>query len=345
MKNLIEIQKKIIPQAIELMGKRYAILRQISISQPIGRRVLSNMIDLSERTIRTEIEFLKDSNLIDISVSGMSLTEEGGRFLEKMDTVMGEIMGISDLEIKLAEKLGIKKVVISKNANDSDDILAEGVAKTAANYIMSNLGSNDKIAIAGGTTMRRVAMNLRQDKNTEDFYEGVMVMPTRGSVGSDIDIQANSIAALAAKKLGCSVEFLYVPDEIDGSAKETLLAIPDMKKTLDDLKVADMVVFSIGRADVMAKRRNMNDVDLKFLMDSGAIGEAFGHYFNKDGEVVMKLNTVGIDLDMYRNTKNPVVVFSGNEKVESFLALYRLNRNITLITDEKSAKEVLNRLV
>ena len=40
MKNLIEVQKKIIPQAIDLMEKRYAILRQINISQPIGRRML-----------------------------------------------------------------------------------------------------------------------------------------------------------------------------------------------------------------------------------------------------------------------------------------------------------------
>ena len=345
MKNLIEIQKKIIPQAIELMGKRYAILRQISISQPIGRRVLSNIIDLSERTIRTEIEFLKDSNFIEISVSGMSLTEEGGRFLEKMDSVMGEIMGISDLEIKLQEKLGIQKIVVSKNSNDHEDLMIEGVCKTAANYIINNLSPQDKIAIAGGTTMRRVAQNLRQDKNEEGYYKDVIVMPTRGSVGSDIDIQANSIAALAAKNLGCDVEFLYVPDEIDGNARDTLLTIPDVKKTLDDLKLADMVVFSIGRADLMARRRNMSESEISNLISKGAICEAFGHYFNKDGEVVMKLNTVGIDVDMYKNTKNAIVVFAGNEKVESFLALYKLNKNITLITDEYSAKEILNRLV
>ena len=43
MKNLLEIQKKLIPQAIELMERRYSILRQISLSEPIGRRTLSNV--------------------------------------------------------------------------------------------------------------------------------------------------------------------------------------------------------------------------------------------------------------------------------------------------------------
>ena len=77
MKNIIEVQKKIIPQAIELMEKRYAVLRQIAISQPIGRRMLANVLNLSERTTRTEVDFLKSQKMIDISVSGMTLTEEG----------------------------------------------------------------------------------------------------------------------------------------------------------------------------------------------------------------------------------------------------------------------------
>ena len=68
MKNLIEVQKKIIPQAIDLMEKRYAILRQINISQPIGRRMLSSVLNLSERTTRTEIDFLKDQKFINIDV-------------------------------------------------------------------------------------------------------------------------------------------------------------------------------------------------------------------------------------------------------------------------------------
>ena len=344
MKSLIEIQKKIIPQAIELMEKRYAILRQISISQPIGRRMLSNILDLSERTTRTEIDFLKEKNLINIAVSGMTITDEGKEVLEKLDSVMGEIMGISDLEVKLRDKLGINYVVISKNVNGSDDMVADGVAKCAAKYILKNLGSHDKIAIAGGTTMRRVALNLKCDKDEEDEYKDVIVMPTRGSVGSDIEIQANSIAALSAKNLGAEVEFLYVPDELEGSARETLMSIPDVKRTLEHLRVSDKVIFSIGRADMMAKRRGMSDEEIEKLKSDGAIGEAFGYYFDKNGEIVMKLNTVGIDIEMYKNAKDAIVIFAGNDKVESFMALYKLNKNLTLITDEDSAKEILNRI-
>ncbi len=77
MNNLIKIQQKLIPQVIELMEKRYSILRQISLSEPIGRRTLSNVLGISERVVRSETEFLKEQGLIEVAVSGMTMTQEG----------------------------------------------------------------------------------------------------------------------------------------------------------------------------------------------------------------------------------------------------------------------------
>ncbi|MCQ4699299.1 transcriptional regulator, partial [Paeniclostridium sordellii] len=59
------------------MERRYSILRQISLSEPIGRRTLSNMLDISGRIIRSETEVLKEQNLINVAGSGMTVTEEG----------------------------------------------------------------------------------------------------------------------------------------------------------------------------------------------------------------------------------------------------------------------------
>ncbi|WAW14451.1 sugar-binding transcriptional regulator [Peptostreptococcus equinus] len=340
MDNLIEIQRKIIPQAIELMEKRYAILRQISVSEPIGRRMLSSILDLSERATRTEVDFLKSQNLVDISVSGMTITEEGRDVLEKLDLIMSEILGITELEQQLKRILGIKNVVISKNINEKDDEIVRGVAKSASDYLSKKIKPNDKIAIAGGTTMRQIAKSVHVEKS----YSKVTILPTRGSVGKDLDIQANSIAALLAKNLGSQVEYLYIPDQLEGKAKEALIEIPDIKNTLIDLKKADKVFISFGRADVMARRRGMKEEDIKKLIDKGAVSEAFGYYFDIDGNVVMKLNTVGIDLDIYKTTKDAVVVFSGKDKIDAFISFNKVSNNYSLITDEVSAREILERI-
>lgn len=340
MDNLIEIQRKIIPQAIDLMEKRYAILRQISVSEPIGRRMLSNILDISERATRTEVDFLKSQNLVDIAISGMTITDEGRYVLEQLDSIMSEVLGISELEQELKKVLGIKNVVISKNINENEEDIAKGVAKTASDYLIRKIKSNDKIAIAGGTTMRDLANSVKVEK----AYSKITVLPTRGSVGLDLDLQANSIAALLAKNLGSKVEYLYVPDRLEGKAKEALVEIPDIKNTLIDLKKADKTFISFGRADVMAKRRGMSDKEIDELLKNGAVSEAFGYYFDIDGNVVMKLNTVGIDLDIYKNSKDAILVFSGKEKIDAFISINNVSNNYTLITDEQSAREILEKI-
>lgn len=340
MNDLIEVQKKIIPQAMDIMAKRYYILKQISMSEPIGRRILSTLLDLSERTTRTEIDFLKKQSLIYVDASGMSITEEGRDILEKLDLVMDEIMGISELERRLKETLGVNKVVISKNINDNEIDIKKELSKKAAEYLIEILGDKDIVAISGGTTMKSLVSSIEG----EGGFKNVTVVPTRGSLGSDIDLQANSIAASLAKNLGGRVEFLYVPDQLDKEAKNALLKVPDVKKTLDDLSISDKMIFSFGRADIMARRRGMDEAYIEDLKKMGAIGEVFGHYFDEDGNVVTKLDTVGIDMDMYKNSKNAIVVFSGEDKVDSFLALCKINKNLSVITDEKSAKKVLKKV-
>ena len=107
MKDLLKIQQKLIPQVIELMERRYSILRQISLSEPVGRRTLSNILDISERVVRSETEFLKEQGLIDVAVSVMTITYEGIKLLDELKDVINDVMGLSTLQEKVKNKLGI----------------------------------------------------------------------------------------------------------------------------------------------------------------------------------------------------------------------------------------------
>ena len=83
------------------------------------------------------------------------------------------------------------------------------------------------------------------------------------------------------------------------------------------------------------------DEKAKDIMNKKAVGEAFGHYFNKKGEIVYKLNTVGIDMESFKNKRETIAVFAGRKKAEAFIPISKINKNIVLITDEESAKEIL----
>ena len=104
MNNFLKIQQKLIPQVVEIMTKRYSILRQIYLCETIGRRSLAGVLKLSERVIRSETEVLREQGLIKVETSGMTITEEGIELLEQLKDTMNEVMGLSTLQEKVKNK-------------------------------------------------------------------------------------------------------------------------------------------------------------------------------------------------------------------------------------------------
>ena len=64
-----------------------------------------------------------------------------------------------------------------------------------------------------------------------------------------------------------------------------------------------MIIHGIGEALEMAERRNSDLELIKQLIEKKAVAEAFGYYFNQDGEIVHKVSTVGIQLEDLTPTK------------------------------------------
>ena len=340
MKNLIKIQQKLIPQVIEVMERRYFILRQISLSEPIGRRTLSNISGISERIVRSETEFLKEQGFIDVAVSGMTITKEGNILLDELKDIMNDIMGLSTLQDKVRDKLGIKKVLLVPGSYDNNESLLRDVARCGAEYFIDVLRDGDVVSITGGSTMLEFANALKTDKK----YLNSVIVPARGSMGKEVDIQSNNIVATISKKLNSHYKLLQIPDELGEEAMRTITQEPQIKNTLDTIEKTDVLVFGIGRADEMAMRRKLPKEQVKEIISKGAVGEVFGHYFNNKGEIVYKLNTVGINLETFQEVKENIAIFGGTRKAEALIAMTSINKNIVLITDEESARKILELL-
>ncbi|MBP3907039.1 MAG: transcriptional regulator [Peptostreptococcaceae bacterium] len=337
MEKLLNSQKKLIPQVIELMERRYSILRQISLSEPIGRRTLSNMMEISERVIRSETELLKEQGLINVAVSGMTITEEGLNLLSELKDVMNSVMGLSKLQSRIKDKLGIKKVIVVPGSYEKNETLLKDVAKHGADYFLSIIKDGNTVSITGGSTMLEFANSLKADKK----YIETTIVPARGGVGKDVETQSNNIVAKIGNKLGANYRLLHIPDELGVEAMKTIKLEPEINSTLNYIKQADILVFGIGRADQMAMRRKLPQEKVEEILAKGAVGEAFGHYFNKNGEIVYKLNTVGIELETFKSIEHSIAIFAGASKAEAVVAMSKINKNIVIVTDEQSAYKIL----
>ena len=85
MNHVFSIMERFAPEALEIMVIRYQILRQVLHHQPVGRRQLGNTLGYTERTIRSEVDYLKMRGAIHTTSAGICLTPYGEEMLSEID--------------------------------------------------------------------------------------------------------------------------------------------------------------------------------------------------------------------------------------------------------------------
>ena len=338
MQTLLDIQNRLLPDLLEVMQKRYQILHYIRFMQPVGRRSLALSLDLTERVVRSEVEFLKEQSLVDITSSGMSLSKEGLEILEKLDQIMREISGLDSLERALEKKLNVKEVIVVHGNSDTSPWVKTELGKAGALRMKKLLSGENIIAVTGGSTMASVAEMLTPILGSNNL----LFVPARGGLGEEVKDQANTIVAKMAEKMNSSYRVLYVPDQISHESYNTIMNEPSIKEVTSLINDADIVIHGIGEATMMANRRKSTETIMKQIKDGNAVGEAFGYYFNESGEIVHKVHTVGIQLEQVQSAKEVIAIAGGSTKAKAIQAYMEIAPdNTILITDEAAATQLL----
>nr|WP_207729469.1 sugar-binding domain-containing protein [Clostridium gallinarum] len=319
------------------MEKRYSILRTIYYNQPIGRRVLANQLDLGERIVRTEINFLKSQNLIEINTPGMTVTEEGKEIVNKLKDFIHEIKGLSDIEENIRSFLGLKDVIIVPGDVEKNQIILKEIGKATAHYLKSIIEDNNIIAITGGNTIKEFVESMPKMNSLSN----ILVVPARGGMGRKVEIQASTLAASLAQKLHGSYKLLHIPENLSLNLLDTLLKEKEIKEVIDNIHKADILIYGIGDALVMAEKRDVSEEEYDKLKSLGAVGEAFGCYFNKDSKVVSENTSIGININEARKINTHIAVAAGENKVDAIIATMKNNVNAVLVTDEAAGRRIM----
>lgn len=340
MEDILKLQQKIVPELVELLEKRYNILRTIYYNQPIGRRVLANNLEIGERIVRTEINFLKSQNFIEINTPGMTITKEGEEIIDKLKDFIHKIKGLSEIEDFIKEKLSIKKVIIVPGNLDEDSTVVKEIGKAAAVYLKNIITDRSIIAITGGYTIKEVIDNIPKMSNFRD----VVVVPARGGIGKNVEIQANTLTEKLAKKIEANYKLLHVPDNLSDKAMSTIIQEKDIKNVLDTVYNSNILVYGIGRADEMSRRRGLTGEEISKIQCSAAVGEAFGYYYDKKGNIVYSTPSIGIKNEEIDKIDTLIGVAGGKDKAEAIVSIQKNYHNSVLITDEGAAREVVELL-
>ncbi|MEG2353978.1 MAG: sugar-binding domain-containing protein [Clostridium sp.] len=337
MYEIIKLQQRIVPEVEELFNRRYTILRTILYNQPIGRRILATNLDLGERTIRNEITFLKEKNLVEVFSEGMYVTKDGEDIIEDLAELLKQFKGINEVEEEIRIHLNLNKVIIVPGDYDKDKTVIHEIGKMASAYFSEVLEKDSTIAITGGRTIKEFVDNFPTLKK----YNDVVVLPARGGMGKYMETQANTLAARLSDKIGGSHRLLHVLDSLSDEILESIMREKSIEEVVSMIRNSDFLIYGVGRADIQAERREVEDSVMRELSEKQAVGEALGNYYNIEGHIVYKHSTVGVRDEDARRLNKTIAVAAGSSKAEAIIAT-QLNRpNGVLITDEGAAMEIL----
>lgn len=332
------MQLKLVPELTSLLKKRYRLLQMIQATEPVGRRTLADMSKMTERTVRNETAILKQEGLIEIYQTGMICTELGSKVIDGLRDFIYNVTGLLEKEAQLAEKLQIRKVMIAENISDNPHLQYGLIGKHAANFLMSIINEKDVIAVTGGTSVASIAQHLIPLPE----FSKVQFVAARGGLGQSMSTQANMIASQFSEQCGAISKLLFVPENLRKESYDAIREEPVIKEVISLYDEVAIVVHGIGEAIEMAKRRNAPKSFIKELKDKGAVGEAFGYYFNAEGDIVHQIATIGIQLEQVKRTPHLVAVAFGETKVKAIKAYLKNGlHQTTLITDEHTANLLL----
>ena len=333
---LIERLAPDLAQEIEL---RALVLERIGALQPVGRRQLASRLNMPEREVRTVATLLKEHGLVSLDAAGMSLTPMAAEVLPMARLFSRDLHGLTKLEMQISQLLNVERVHIVPGQADQDEHVISEVGRSAAARLRSFLQSGSTLAVTGGSTIREVAFSIPHSAPMN-----VMVVPARGGIGRALETQANTIASEIAKRLGGHHRLMHLPDDLDEQALNEMRRLREIDETLTLLERADVVLHAVGRADEMARQRQLPSAVEAEVLRKGAVAEAYGCYFDITGKLVYSASTVAHNLGALKPKCALIAVAAGAKKANAIIAVMRNRSHAMLVTDESAAKAILQKL-
>ena len=241
------------------------------------------------------------------------------------------------LEAQICAVFGLRSCVVCGVSGRNEAVHRLMTVKAAIDYLLPIIQKgNQKIALSWGRTVQELIQNLPRLSTT-----GNTVFPLFGATDNENSyFSSNELARKLADKLDATPKCAWFPYMADSDGDFVLLQQLDYYKQMQEMwNSADLAILGIGNTeilDIFGKTFGYSQIH------NLAIGDIATHFFDKKGNFVdLYSNTLCASVENIRNAKESVAIACGKEKAEAIAGALRTNMIDTLITDEHTARRIL----
>jgi deoxyribonucleoside regulator len=141
---------------------------------------------------------------------------------------------------------------------------------------------------------------------------------------------------------------LFAPALVDDpKLRDLLMSDSNVKAPLDLVRASQVALIGVGTTGpnaTLLETGVLSDFEMQALQAKGAVGDILARFFDADGQPVdsaLNGRVVGLELEEVRRIPTTVLVAGGESKVRAILGALRGGYVTNVITDEASARRLL----
>ncbi len=242
----------------------------------------------------------------------------------------------ADLAQALHKDFHVEAIVCSVGSKH-EALRQLATVKAAADYLQPLMKEgNQKIAVSWGRTIEALIEELPQM-----YTDGNLVFPLFGATDHGKScFSSNELTRGIADKLRAEVRYAWFPYLPDHTEDRELLKKTSYYKKLQELwETMDLAIVGIGNTEVLelfGKTFGYRE------QHSEVIGDIATHFFTESGELIeLYPDTLCASSDDIKQAKRTVAIACGHDKVPAIVGAVRTGLIDTLITDEYTARQIL----
>lgn len=258
-------------------------------------------------------------------------------------SIDGEIVECVQLEDQLCSRFGLAHCEVAPDLGEEGiPFRALGLAGAAFLRREIERGEHPVIGLGHGRTLSAAVAQLPRFE-----AKGVDFVSLLGGLTRNYAANPHDVMHSLAEKTGSSAYVLPVPFFANSeSDRAILLAQPGVREIFDLSSRATLKLVGMGTVTAGAQLVASGMIEPHEIAEihaGGAIGEMMGHFFDESGSVLettLSARTLSVDLSGTGND-GIVVIAGGAEKVRAIRAVLNSGRLTGLITDEATARHLV----
>ncbi|MCA0433442.1 MAG: sugar-binding transcriptional regulator [Proteobacteria bacterium] len=256
----------------------------------------------------------------------------------------GAVAECFELEARLKQAFKLVDAVVVPEPSETAHI-GKAIGVAAGMYVTDQLTDNFCLGVGWGATLYESLQTLapKDLKNVE-------IVSMLGGIVQARRFNPAEFAWQFANTVGADCYLLTAPAVVDSAAtKQALIERCGLDQVLDRVEKMDMALLSVGTMSPQSTSFRFgffSEEERQSLIAARAVGDLLYNFYDASGAIVphaINERVMSMPVERLRRVPRRVMISGGNDKVDALIGGLRLSAANVLITNERTAEELLRR--